>query len=77
MTKKVSNKTKDLFWLKFRSGAYNFLAGSLIISGLCLLAFMWVLGLILIGAGIFFLIKAKQQILEYKMSSGYIIHQGA
>jgi len=76
MTKKVSNKTKDLFWLKFSSGAYNLLAGCLIISGLCLLAFMWLLGLVLIGVGIFVLIKAKQQILEYKMSSGYIVHQG-
>jgi len=75
-TKSVSEKTKSLFWLNVSSWAYRFFGGSLIMVSLFIFFFNWFIALVLIGVGIFLLIKGNQQKLQYKLSSGYIVYNG-
>jgi len=73
---KVDKYNKSLFWQKVFSNINKSLGSSLIIIGIVLLFFNLIIAIILIGIGIFLLIKGGQQQLDYKRKSGYIIHNG-
>ena len=73
---KVDKYNKSLFWQKVFSNINKSLGSSLIIIGIVLLFFNLIIAIILIGIGIFLLIKGGQQRLDYKRKSGYIIHNG-
>ncbi len=72
----VSEKTKNLFWLNVKSGLYKWAGIFLLSISLFTFFFNWFVALILIGVGIFLLIKGHQQKLQYKLSSGYIVYRG-
>jgi len=73
---KASNKTKGLYWLGVKGKLARGFGGVLIVGGLLSFILSWVLAIILIGLGIFLIIKGSQNDLEYKRESGHIIYRG-
>ena len=79
----MENQNKSLFWYGFRAKVKKLFGSLLIGMGIitCFISLanentVWILGLIMLGFGIFLLAKGHSQRFDYKMQSGYMVHGG-
>lgn len=72
---KISKSTKSLFWQNFLAVMQMILGVNLLGISLILLVFQkFLIGFLLMGAGIYFGIRGKMRRLDYKRKTGYIIY---
>ena len=67
---------KKLFWYGWRAKIKKSFGVFLIITGLFLLLVHWILTIIAIGIGIYFIATGSSQRFDYQRQSGSIIHGG-